>query len=86
MVRLFASFLALVCVWPLAASAHGPSRQKVTESVEINAPADKVWAVIGNFQDMGWHPHSRRRKARAATTSARHVRLRWKAEVRSTRS
>ena len=30
MVRLFASLLALVCVWPLAASAHGPSRQKVT--------------------------------------------------------
>jgi hypothetical protein len=56
MVRLFASLLALVCVWPLAASAHGPSRQKVTESVEINAPADKVWAVVGNFQDMGWHP------------------------------
>lgn len=56
MVRLTASFLALVCLWPLAASAHGPSRQKVTETVEINAPADKVWAVVGNFQDMGWHP------------------------------
>jgi carbon monoxide dehydrogenase subunit G len=34
--------------------AHGPSRQKVTESVEINAPAAKVWAVVGNFQDMSW--------------------------------
>jgi len=56
MVRLFVSFLALVCAWPLAASAHGPSRQKVVETVEINAPADKVWAVVGNFQDMGWHP------------------------------
>ncbi|MCC7252406.1 SRPBCC family protein [Hyphomicrobium sp.] len=56
MVRLFASFLALVALWPLAASAHGPTRQKVTESVEINAPADKVWEVVGNFQDMGWHP------------------------------
>ena len=56
MVRLFASLLALVCVWPLAASAHGPSRQKVVETVEINAPADKVWEVVGNFQDMSWHP------------------------------
>ncbi|WP_295558485.1 SRPBCC family protein [uncultured Hyphomicrobium sp.] len=56
MVRLFASFLALVCLMPLAASAHGPSRQKVVETVDINAPADKVWAVVGNFQDMGWHP------------------------------
>jgi hypothetical protein len=56
MLRLFASTLALVCLLPFAATAHGPSRQKVTESVEINAPADKVWAVVGNFQDMGWHP------------------------------
>lgn len=38
------------------AFAHGPSRQKVVEKVEINAPAAKVWAVIGNFQDMSWHP------------------------------
>jgi Polyketide cyclase / dehydrase and lipid transport len=38
------------------ALAHGPVRQKITESVEINAPAAKVWSVIGNFQDMSWHP------------------------------
>lgn len=56
MVRLFASVLSLICLLPLAASAHGPTRQKVTETVEINAPADKVWAVVGNFQDMSWHP------------------------------
>ncbi|MEP9354434.1 SRPBCC family protein [Xanthobacter sp. KR7-65] len=41
---------------PLAADAHGPTRKKVTESVEINASADKVWAAMGNFQDMGWLP------------------------------
>ncbi|MBS0232062.1 MAG: SRPBCC family protein [Proteobacteria bacterium] len=39
-----------------AAWAHGPSRQKVTETVEINAPVDKVWKVVGNFQDMSWLP------------------------------
>jgi len=39
-----------------AAWAHGPSRQKVVQSIEINAPADKVWAVIGNFQDASWIP------------------------------
>lgn len=38
------------------ALAHGPVRQKLTESVEINAPAAKVWSVIGNFQDMSWLP------------------------------
>lgn len=36
--------------------AHGPTRQKITVSQEINAPAEKVWAVVGNFQDMSWHP------------------------------
>jgi len=34
--------------------AHGPTRQKVRESIEINAPQAKVWAVISNFQDMSW--------------------------------
>ena len=36
--------------------AHGPTRQKMRESIEINAPPAKVWAVIGNFQDMSWLP------------------------------
>ncbi len=43
----------------LAAStalAHGPTRKKHTETVEINAPADKVWARIAKFDDMSWHP------------------------------
>ena len=39
-----------------AALAHGPTRQKTVVSLEINAPPDKVWAIIGNFQDMSWHP------------------------------
>ncbi len=30
-------------------SAHGPTRQKVTESVEISAAPEAVWAVMGNF-------------------------------------
>ena len=36
--------------------AHGPTRQKVRESIEISAPPAKVWAAIGNFQDMNWLP------------------------------
>src|SRR3954466_16314451 len=39
-----------------SAFAHGPTRQKVRESIEINAPPAKVWAAIGNFQDMSWLP------------------------------
>lgn len=56
--RFLVAALAVVslALAPLAAQAHGPVRKKITESVEINVPADKVWAAIGNFQDMGWHP------------------------------
>lgn len=49
-----AAMSALLATTPI--DAHGPTRQKVSEKAEINASADKVWAVIGNFQDMSWHP------------------------------
>lgn len=38
------------------ARAHGPTRKKVSESIEINAPQEKVWAAIRDFQDMSWLP------------------------------
>jgi hypothetical protein len=41
---------------PQAGWAHGPSRQKVTETVEIDAPPAKVWAAIADFHDMSWLP------------------------------
>ncbi|GJE60061.1 SRPBCC family protein [Methylobacterium trifolii] len=53
--KTLAAVAALATV-SLSAQAHGPTRQKVQESIEINAPADKVWAVVGNFQDMSWLP------------------------------
>ena len=46
----------IIAALPDVSPAHGPTRQKVTESIKVNAPPDKVWAVIGNFQDMSWHP------------------------------
>jgi Polyketide cyclase / dehydrase and lipid transport len=48
--------LSLAAVASSATFAHGPTRQKVTETIEINAPAEKVWAVVGNFYDLGWLP------------------------------
>ena len=52
--------VALVSVGAFAtaqvADAHGPSRQKVVETVTINAAPDKIWKVMGNFQDMSWLP------------------------------
>lgn len=37
--------------------AHGPTRQKVTEKIEINASAEAVWAIIGDFASAStWLP------------------------------
>lgn len=52
----FGAALVMAALLAVPAAAHGPSRQKISEKVEINAAPDKVWAVIGNFQDMSWHP------------------------------
>lgn len=49
-----AVFLGLVL--PMAAQAHGPTRQKITVTTEVPASPAEVWAVVGNFQDMSWHP------------------------------
>ncbi|MGB3243368.1 MAG: SRPBCC family protein [Sulfitobacter sp.] len=54
--RTFILGLALAAVTPMAASAHGPTRQKVTLTAEVAADPADVWATIGNFQDMSWHP------------------------------
>lgn len=48
--------LAGLLVLPTVALAHGPTRQKVTITAEVAAEPAEVWAVIGNFQDMSWHP------------------------------
>jgi uncharacterized protein YndB with AHSA1/START domain len=41
----------------LHAHAHGPTRQKVSESITIDAPAAKVWALVGDFNGMHkWVP------------------------------
>ena len=50
---LAAACLALV---PSFAIGHGPTRQKVTLTTEVAAEPAEVWAAIGNFQDMSWHP------------------------------
>ena len=50
------ALLALLAV-PLAGKAHGPTRQKVTESITIDAPAATVWARIQDFDALrNWHP------------------------------
>jgi hypothetical protein len=41
----------------LPADAHGPTRQKVVETIKIAAPASVVWAKIKDFDALkDWHP------------------------------
>ncbi|MEJ8475628.1 SRPBCC family protein [Roseibium sp. H3510] len=57
--RLFAAiavFLVPLLLVPTTSEAHGPTRQKVTLTTSVPAAPADVWAVIGNFQDMSWHP------------------------------
>ncbi|MFK8083150.1 MAG: SRPBCC family protein [Granulosicoccus sp.] len=46
--RLFSASVVLLISTQLA-FAHGPTRQKVNESIQISASAEDVWAVIGDF-------------------------------------
>lgn len=52
------AFLILSIASSLAsvANAHGPTRQKVTETVEIALPAADVWEVIKDFGNADWLP------------------------------
>ncbi|MET4126819.1 SRPBCC family protein [Roseovarius sp. MBR-6] len=53
--RVFLLSAAAVTV-PSLALAHGPTRQKLTVTTELAAEPAEVWAAIGDFQDMSWHP------------------------------
>jgi len=47
---------AAIAFVPMLANAHGPTRQKVTVTQEVSASPEEVWAYLGDFQDMSWHP------------------------------
>lgn len=51
------ALLAACLAAPLPALAHGPTPQKVDESVEIAAPPEKVWAAVKDFAGIAqWNP------------------------------
>ena len=54
--RTFVAAAMAVALVPSVVLAHGPTRQKVTLTAEVATDPAQVWAVIGNFQDMSWHP------------------------------
>lgn len=54
--QLAAAALGTVMAMTGTASAHGPARLKTQQTVTLDATPAEVWAVIGHFDDMGWHP------------------------------
>jgi len=48
---MFVASIVLFTVFASSTFAHGPTRQKVTETIEINASAEQVWELIKNFGD-----------------------------------
>jgi hypothetical protein len=47
--KLVSLVAATAVLWTGVASAHGPTRQKLTETIDINAAPEAVWAVVGDF-------------------------------------
>jgi hypothetical protein len=65
---------ASVTLAPSVAAAHGATPQKVVESIEIAAPPDKVWAVVGDFADASWRPEIERSEAEGGNVPEKAVR------------
>ena len=57
MKRILTIICTVFAIVPIAAVAHGPSRQKVVETITIDAASDQVWAVVSDFGAIHeWHP------------------------------
>lgn len=54
--RFLINMLGLALFVPGFVSAAIDETIRVKETIEINAPADVVWAKVGNFGEMSWHP------------------------------
>lgn len=53
----FLVMLAMACLLPITAQAHGPSGQKVVKEFVVKAEPVKVWALVKDFGSIRkWHP------------------------------
>lgn len=51
------AFMAAGLVAAGSATAHGPTRQRVSQTVEIAKPPEAVWAIVKDFDGFArWHP------------------------------
>lgn len=56
MKKILAVALVFLAAWTTSVFAHGPTRQKVTESIEIDASPAVVWGIIKDFDKADWMP------------------------------
>jgi mxaD protein len=57
MKMIVSALLALGMAYSIEGAAHGPTPQKVIETVEIQRPVDSVWNKIKDFGALAqWHP------------------------------
>jgi hypothetical protein len=56
-------FLAAALLAASTLTAAAGERVSVTETVKLDAPPAKVWARIGHFGDMSWHPAVKKTEA-----------------------
>lgn len=68
MLKVLSPLLLACTLLPALAVAHGPSRLKVSESIEIAAPADAVWARVSKFDDASWIPAVAKTDAKGGNT------------------
>lgn len=48
---------AAVALIVVSAEAHGPTRQKLVETIDIDRSVEKVWAIVKEFDSLAkWHP------------------------------
>ncbi|BBL74122.1 SRPBCC family protein [Methylomagnum ishizawai] len=53
-------------LWAGLAEAHGPTRQKMVETIEINAAPEAVWALVGDYA----HPEKWMPPVESTTTTS----------------
>ena len=56
-----------------SSGAHGPSRQKVSESIEINGTVDDVWKIVSNFKNFSWNKNIKDVKAEGSAIGAERI-------------
>lgn len=49
-------FFAMVRLTAVPTDGAGDGSLSLQETIEVNASVERAWDVVGNFDDMSWHP------------------------------